>query len=110
MNYSLLRLALIILGVGFLMCLGGIIYLASANPARPIPDILVGTTTLIVGAIVGVLVPNRLPAAPEPAVEEEPQHRGELGNASLDLVIKVIAIVVLVLVVIVLLGAVTGGR
>ena len=41
-----------------LMCLGGIIYLAAAVPARPIPDIMVGTTTLIVGALVGILVPR----------------------------------------------------
>lgn len=57
-NANLLLVAVSILGVGFLMCLGGIIWLASANPARSIPDILVGTTTLIVGTIAGILVPS----------------------------------------------------
>ena len=59
MNLSILRLALIILGAAFLLCLGGIIWLAAANPARAIPDVLVGTTGLIGGAIIGVLVPTK---------------------------------------------------
>jgi hypothetical protein len=54
-----LNLVLGILGLALLLCLGGIIFLASANPARSIPDILVGTTTLIVGGIIGLLVPSR---------------------------------------------------
>ena len=57
-NPSLLLVAVVILGIGFLTSLGGIIYLAAANPARAIPDILVGTTTLIVGTIAGILVPR----------------------------------------------------
>ena len=60
MNLSLLRLALIFLGVAFLLCIGGIIWLASANPARSIPDVLVATTGLIGGAIVGILTPSRV--------------------------------------------------
>lgn len=44
--------------LALLLCLGGIITLAMANPARAIPDILVGTTTLIVGTIAGILVPR----------------------------------------------------
>lgn len=59
MNVSILKLALCILGTAFLLCLGGIIWLASANPAPAIPDVLVGTTGLIGGAIVGVLVPTK---------------------------------------------------
>lgn len=61
MNVSILKLALCILGGAVLLCLGGIIWLASANPARSIPDVLVGTTTLCVGAIVGILVPSKQP-------------------------------------------------
>jgi hypothetical protein len=54
-----LNLVLGILGLALLLCLGGIIFLASANPARSIPDILVGTTTLIVGGVIGLLVPSK---------------------------------------------------
>lgn len=61
MNPSILKLALCILGGAFFLCLAGIIWLASANPARQIPDVLVGTTGLIGGAIVGVLVPSKQP-------------------------------------------------
>ena len=61
MNPSLLKTALYILGGAVLLCLAGIIWLASANPARQIPDVLVGTTTLCVGAIVGILVPAKGP-------------------------------------------------
>jgi hypothetical protein len=56
---SLLRVALMVLGGALLLCLGGIIWLAAAEPARSIPDILVGTTTLIVGGILGILVPSK---------------------------------------------------
>lgn len=58
-DLSILRYALIILGIVLIMCVGGIIFLASANPARSIPDILVGTTTLVVGGILGILVPSK---------------------------------------------------
>ena len=61
MNPSILKLALLILGAAFLLCLGGIIFLASANPAREIPDVLVTTTGLIGGGIVGILVPSKTP-------------------------------------------------
>jgi hypothetical protein len=57
-NDRLLQIAMVGLLVVLVMCLSGIIYLASANPARSIPDILVGTTTLIVGTIAGILVPR----------------------------------------------------
>lgn len=56
---SLLRVALVILGAALLLCLGGVIWLSAAEPARSIPDILVGTTTLIVGGILGILVPSK---------------------------------------------------
>lgn len=56
---SLLKIAVMILGAALLLCLGGIIWLASANPARTIPDVLVGTTTLIGGGILGILVPSK---------------------------------------------------
>lgn len=59
MRPTTLNIVLTILGVALLTCLGGIIYLASAVPARSIPDILVGTTTLIVGGVIGLLVPAR---------------------------------------------------
>ena len=54
-----LNIVLAILGAALLVCLFGIIWLAAANPARQIPDILVGTTTLIVGGVIGLLVPSR---------------------------------------------------
>lgn len=59
MKATTLNIVLVILGLGLVMCLGGIIFLASANPARSIPDILVGTTTLIVGGVLGLLAPSR---------------------------------------------------
>ena len=59
MKPTTLNLVLAILGVALLTCLGGIIWLAAANPARSIPDILVGTTTLIVGGVIGLLVPSK---------------------------------------------------
>lgn len=58
MKATNLNIVLAILGAALLMCLGGIIWLASAEPARSIPDILVGTTTLIVGGVIGLLVPS----------------------------------------------------
>ena len=58
-NVSLLRIALVgLIGLAFID-LGGIIWLAASNPARQIPDIMVGSLTLIVGAIVGILVPSK---------------------------------------------------
>lgn len=48
-----------ILGVCLLVSLGGVIYLADTGPDRPIPDVLVGTTGAIVGAIAGILVRTR---------------------------------------------------
>ena len=56
---SILKIALIFLGTALLMCLGGVIWLASANPARDIPDVLVTTTGLIGGGMVGILVPSK---------------------------------------------------
>lgn len=58
-NVSILRLALLFLGTALLMCLGGVIWLAAANPARAIPDVLVGTTGLVVGGLIGILVPSK---------------------------------------------------
>lgn len=59
MKATTLNLVLGILGIALLLCLGGIIFLASQEPARSIPDILVGTTTLIVGGVIGLLVPSK---------------------------------------------------
>lgn len=55
-NITIVKMAMAILGLVLIMCVGGIIFLASANPARSIPDILVGTTTLVVGGILGIIV------------------------------------------------------
>ncbi len=41
-----------------LVCLAGIIFLAGANPARAIPDVLVGVPTGILGILGGLLVPR----------------------------------------------------
>lgn len=62
-NVSILRIALLFLGVALIMCLGGVIWLASAAPARAIPDVLVGTTGLVVGGLIGILVPSKNPGA-----------------------------------------------
>lgn len=62
-NASILKLALLFLGAAMLLCLGGIIWLASANPARSIPDVLVGTTGLVAGGLIGILVPSKTPGA-----------------------------------------------
>lgn len=59
MKPTTLNIVLAILGAALLLCLGGIIGLSMQNPARAIPDILVGTTTLIVGGILGLLAPSR---------------------------------------------------
>lgn len=58
-NTSIIKIALIILGAALLICLGGVIWLASANPARAIPDVLVGTTGIVVGGLIGILVPSK---------------------------------------------------
>lgn len=58
MTDRLLTLIIAVLGLALVLSLGGIIFLASANPARSIPDILVATTTLIVGTVAGILVPR----------------------------------------------------
>ena len=68
-NQSMLSVVVYVLGISMLLCLGGIIWLASANPARSIPDILVATPTGILGLLGGILVP-RPGAAPE-----EGEHR-----------------------------------
>lgn len=53
---NLLLIALAFLGIAMLMCLGGIIWLSGAIPARPIPDVLIATTGAIVGAFSTLLV------------------------------------------------------
>lgn len=58
-NTTILKTALLILGIVLIMCVGGIIWLALALPARTIPDVLVGTTGLIAGGILGILVPSK---------------------------------------------------
>lgn len=57
-NLNLLFIALLFLGVALLICLGGIIWLSAANPARAIPDVLVGVTFGALGTIGGLLVPT----------------------------------------------------
>lgn len=57
-NLSLLRTVVIFLGACMVLCLLGIIWLASANPARQIPDILVAVPTGILGLLGGILVPR----------------------------------------------------
>lgn len=57
-NPRVLTVTLAILGFALIQCLAGIIYLAAAVPARPIPDVLIGTVSLIAGGILGVLVPR----------------------------------------------------
>ena len=70
-NTSLLTVVVWILGLSMLLCLVGIIWLASANPARQVPDILVAVPTGILGLLGGILVPR-----PGTAVESEPgEHR-----------------------------------
>ena len=59
MKPTTLNIVLVTLAAALLLCLGGIIFLAAQEPARSIPDILVGTTTLIVGGILGLLAPSR---------------------------------------------------
>lgn len=59
MKPTTLNIVLAILGLALLMSLGGIIWLAAALPARSIPDVLVGTTGLIVGGVLGLLAPSR---------------------------------------------------
>ena len=59
MNAALLKPVVLVLGVALLMCLGGIIWLASANPARQIPDVLVAVPTGILGLLGGLLVPTK---------------------------------------------------
>jgi hypothetical protein len=46
------------LALALLVCLLGIIWLASANPARSIPDVLVAVPTGILGILGGMLVPR----------------------------------------------------
>lgn len=58
-NTSVLKIALLFLGIAMLICLAGVIFLASSNPARSIPDVLVGTTGLVAGGLIGILVPSK---------------------------------------------------
>lgn len=59
MDTRTLHLALAILGTALLVCLVGIIVLAMQKPPAGIPDVLVATTGLIAGGIVGILVPAK---------------------------------------------------
>jgi hypothetical protein len=54
-----LLIGLLILGIALLICLGGVIFLAAQQPPAAIPDVLIATTGIIVGAIAGLLVPGR---------------------------------------------------
>ena len=92
MTTSILKLALGILGGAFLLCLGGIIWLSAAEPARAIPDVLVAVTTGILGLFGGIMVPNR-----------ESLGRGERGAISPE---RALVIIILGLFVLFLLFAV----
>jgi hypothetical protein len=59
MSPSVVKIALVILGLVLLVCLGGIIWLASANPQRSIPDVLVATPSAALAGILGILIPSR---------------------------------------------------
>lgn len=59
MKPTTLNVVLVILGAALLLCLGGIIWLSMAEPARSIPDILVATPSAIVAGILGLLAPSR---------------------------------------------------
>lgn len=83
---SILRTALYILGAALLLCLGGIIWLSSANPARSIPDVLVATTGLVSGGIIGVLVPTK------------GALRDERGQGYIGLAVGVLLVLILVVV------------
>jgi hypothetical protein len=85
---GILKLALGILGGALLLCLAGIIWLASANPARSIPDVLVATTGLVSGGLVGILVPG----APSP------KRRGEVGESVVFLIAGVLVVLILAVV------------
>lgn len=61
-NLSVLRIVVLVLGVALLLCLAGIIWLAAAEPARQIPDVLVAVPTGILGLLGGILVPNKTSA------------------------------------------------
>ena len=54
---SLLKWAFIFLGIAFILCIGLIGLLAYVGD-RPIPDILVATTTGILGLFGGILIPS----------------------------------------------------
>lgn len=56
---KILLVVVIGLLLALLIGLGGILVLAMANPARSIPDVLVGVTTGILGLVGGILVPSR---------------------------------------------------
>jgi hypothetical protein len=58
MNERVTLLVVGFLGIAFLGALGLIGYLAAANPARAIPDVLVGVTTGILGLLGGILIPS----------------------------------------------------
>jgi hypothetical protein len=93
---GILKLALGILGGALLLCLAGIIWLASANPARSIPDVLVATTGLVSGGLVGILVPG----APSP------KRRGEVGSSALYFALVAVAVLVALILFVMLLNRV----
>lgn len=59
MKPTTLNIVLVTLALALLMCLGLIGFLASAEPARSIPDVLVAVPTGILGLLGGLLVPSR---------------------------------------------------
>lgn len=72
MSPRILFLVVLSLAATLLLCVAGIITLAWAE--RGTPDILVATTTLIVGALVGILVP-RESAGKSETPDTLPDHR-----------------------------------
>ena len=88
MNTSTLRLALYVLGAAFLICVVGIIYLSTIEPARTIPDVLQNVTIGILGLFGGIMVPTSRASLTE---------RGEHGRidavTALVIVFLVLAII-----------------
>jgi hypothetical protein len=100
---SLLTAVVAILGAGFLGCLG-LIGALSVIGDRPIPDVLVGTTTGILGLLGGILVPSKSdPVGGTLNIYREAgEHRREAGRAD---VLYILLVVLVVLVILALLGA-----
>ena len=92
---SLLTAVVAILGAGFLGCLG-LIGALSVIGDRPIPDVLVGTTTGILGLLGGILVPSKSDHVGGTLNIYRGEHRAEDGHGALELAIGVVVLLILV--------------